>query len=139
MEIIKSRDGRVLVLAVKGRLDAAWAEHLDAVITEEARAGSLRLRADLSGVVYLSSAGIGILVKAHQMLAGLGGSFTITQVSPAVRKVLELVGLYELLTGAAAPADDATSRLAMRLVETPHRAFQVSEADPQGPLTVRML
>jgi anti-sigma B factor antagonist len=65
MDVTQSLDGGVLHLKVDGRIDGYWADHLDAALSEVIGAGHHRIAVDCSGVGFLSSAGIGVLVKHH--------------------------------------------------------------------------
>ncbi len=108
MEVQKQQRGNVLELSIKGRLDNYWseylAEHLNTVIND----GAHHLRLDLSQVNYLSSAGIGVLVRIHQQLQAIQGSFVISDASQRVRAVLKLVALEPILFGAT-PGPKATA------------------------------
>lgn len=104
MEITEHRSGDVLTLHVNGRLDSYWAEPLARRLEEVIREGAHRLHLDLSEVVYLSSAGIRILIKFHRQLRNIQGSFTVVQPSPQVKSVLELAGLHLLFGEAPAVA-----------------------------------
>ena len=106
MEIIR-REGAAgaAELEVSGRLDAYWADHLAAAIEESVQAGGHRLRLDMGGVAYMSSAGIRVLLRVRKQLQALGGSFAVVNPSAAVRNVLEMVGLQMLYAEPeAAPA-----------------------------------
>jgi len=97
MEIVKQRSGDFLDVRVTGRLDNHWSEPFDEAIAEMIREGAHHLRLDLSGVNYLSSAGIGALMKAYRDTRELQGSCTIIAASDRVRTILKLVELDELL------------------------------------------
>lgn len=97
MEIVKQRTGDVLEVRVSGRLDNHWSEPFDEAIAEMIREGAHHLRFDLSGVNYLSSAGIGALMKAYRDTRELQGSFLISAASERVRTILRLVELESLL------------------------------------------
>lgn len=101
MEIVKERSGDVLHVRVSGRLDNNWSEPFDEAIEEMIREGAHHLRLDLSGVTYLSSAGIGALMKAYNDTTNLQGSFVIAEASERVRTVLKMVSLDSLLFGSA--------------------------------------
>jgi len=90
-------------LAVSGRLDAYWADHLAAAIEDTVQGGGHRLRLDMAGVGYMSSAGIRVLLRVRKQLQALGGSFTVVNPSAAVRGVLEMVGLQVLFGEPEAP------------------------------------
>ena len=60
-------------LAVNGRIDGYWADHLDSSLAEVVREGQHRVRLDLSRATFISSAGIGVLMRYHKQLARLSG------------------------------------------------------------------
>ncbi|HBA85650.1 MAG TPA: hypothetical protein DCZ95_16335 [Verrucomicrobia bacterium] len=90
------RDG-VLELHLEGRLDAAQAGRVEAELEEAIRNGAQQVRVDLSKVIFVSSAGIRVLLKTYQLLKKLGGTFGVTQPSEQVRTVLALSGLLDML------------------------------------------
>jgi len=87
-------------ILVEGRLDATQSAPLEKEVEEAVRGGRYHIRLNLSRVVFLSSAGIRMLLKSHQMLRKLNGSFGVLEPSPAVLSVLELSGLMNLVAGA---------------------------------------
>src|SRR5262249_30670598 len=100
MEIIRKRhDGDEAEVKVRGRLDAYWVDHAAAELDELVRAGAHRLWVDCSEVTYLSSLGIGLLLRLQKELKGLGGAFKIHSPSEPVREVLNLAKLLPLLVG----------------------------------------
>ena len=99
MEIVKERSGDYLDVRVSGRLDNHWSTPFDEAIEEMVREGAHHLRVDLSDVTYLSSAGIGALMKAYSDTTNLQGSFVISGASERVRMVLKMVALEGLLFG----------------------------------------
>lgn len=106
MQITRTTVGHALLLAISGRLDGYWAADLGTALADAVRDGHHHLRVDLSEVTFLSSAGIGALLKAFKQLRRIDGSLAIVHPSPAVRIVLDMSGLGTLMledSGAAAP------------------------------------
>jgi anti-anti-sigma factor len=52
---------------------------------------------DLTGVTIVASAGLGILVRLHTRLKGLGGGLAIYGCSPKIREIIDLVMLTSIL------------------------------------------
>ena len=96
-------------IQVEGRLDATQAGPLEKEVEEAVRGGRYHIRLNLNRVVFLSSAGIRVLLKSHQMLRKLNGSFGVLDPSPAVLSVLELSGLMNLVAGAQPVAAAASA------------------------------
>jgi anti-anti-sigma factor len=100
MEILRRRHERdEAEVELRGRLDAYWADHLARDLDELVRGGAHRLWLDLSGVTYLSSAGVGLLVRFQKELNQLGGSFQVINPSESVKEVLTVVRVHALLVG----------------------------------------
>jgi anti-anti-sigma factor len=107
MEVTKRQVGDWQEVAVSGRLDAYWADHLSRALDEVIRGGARQVRLDLGEVEYLSSAGIRVLLKYYKQLKGSQGTFLVSDASAPVKMVLALAGFEELLglksMSAAAP------------------------------------
>ena len=84
-------------VTVAGDIDAssAWplGQRLDEVI--ESTTGTVIVK--MSGVTFLDSTGIRVLVAAHQRLSALRRSLTLRDPSSSTRRVLELTGLSHVL------------------------------------------
>lgn len=97
MQITQHRDDELLELRLAGRIDATWGEHLSTTIEEAVRAGSHRVALNCSGVDYISSLGIGVIVTQYKSLQAVNGSLTVTNPSKFVREILTTVGLAGIL------------------------------------------
>jgi anti-anti-sigma factor len=96
-----------LELVIAGRLDGYWAEHLEAGLANAVREGHHQLRLDLSSVSFISSAGVGVLVKFYKRLDAIKGALVIERASGPVRAVLDMTRLTALLVDDT-PDDPAT-------------------------------
>jgi anti-anti-sigma factor len=75
-----------------GRLDTDTAPELDNALNKVLeQKGINRLVFDLSGLDYLSSAGIRCFVRARKAIEPGGGTVAILNPQPPVRKVLDIV------------------------------------------------
>lgn len=95
MVIAKKTEGDRMIIAVTGRVDTTTAPELDAGLK---LAGNETLTLDLSGVPYMSSAGLRCLLTAQKTMMAGGGSITIVGVQAAVREVLDITGFSSILT-----------------------------------------
>lgn len=109
MEIMAEISGEVRKLKVKGRLDGYWADHLAKALEEEIHRGSHHLLLDLSEVVFLSSAGIRVLVRYYKQLKEIRGSLQVSEASDPVRKVLEISRLTGILLAGESTAAVVTA------------------------------
>ena len=79
-------------LKLVGRLDTDTAPQLDGELNKVlGRKDIKRLVFDLSGLDYLSSAGIRCFVRARKVVEPGGGTVAIVNPQPGVRKVLDIV------------------------------------------------
>lgn len=82
-----------VVLLVTGEIDMLTAPALDRRLTESTVGGHRRVVVDLTGVTFLSSAGITILVQHTATAAERGVRLPIVATGTAVLRPLELTGL----------------------------------------------
>ena len=78
---------------LSGELDSANAGALDASLAPLTGDGSARLIFDLSGLRFMDSAGIAVLLGVAAKVAAV----RLRDASPAVRRVIELTGLSDVL------------------------------------------
>ena len=135
MEIFTQQLADALEVKVKGRLDNYWSEHLRRNLEELIRGGAHHLRLNFSGVSFLSSAGVGLLVRFYRQLKAIGGSFVIITPSDHVKLVIELCHLSPLLLSHQPVASAAVPQAEPRRFTTSAAAFEVIERSITRPLT----
>ena len=79
----------VLLLSVDGELDIGSADALRAALDAAERESDI-VRLDTQDVQFLDSSALGVLLASAQRLAARGGRLELTNVSPAVRRILEI-------------------------------------------------
>jgi anti-anti-sigma factor len=90
----EERDDEVVV-DVRGEIDLSTAPVLDQRLSELADAQTLVV--DLTGVTFLDSSGLGVLVRTSNKLEDHGGVIRLVVNHPQVLKVLEITGLASTL------------------------------------------
>lgn len=94
ISIEKSTQGSTVTLAVTGEVDVSNASELraqaDAVLTDGFTG---ELVVDLSGVPYIDSTGIGVLVGAAHRAQEAGASLAVANPQKNVERVLGLLGV----------------------------------------------
>ena len=140
MEITPHVTGNIIDLRVQGRLDGYWAGHLDANLADVVREGYHRIRLNLSQVSFLSSAGIGVIMKYYKQLASIHGSLAVVEPSTPVRAVLEITRLTGFLIKPeeAAPETAVGLRLARRITRN-GTVFDVFDVAPGATLGCRAI
>jgi anti-sigma B factor antagonist len=96
MTINVERDFELVTLEITGRLDTTTAPNLESVINELPE-DTKEFIFDVSGVEYISSAGIRVLLGAYKKMNTNQGIMRIEKANDMVREVFEMTGLLELL------------------------------------------
>ena len=95
MELRKEVNGSSLTIALDGRLDITTAPQLEAEISG-GLSGITDLTIDMAKLVYVSSAGLRVLLKA-QKLMNKQGKMTVKNASQEIKEIFEVTGFDELL------------------------------------------
>lgn len=95
MEIKKTQEGTNLVLVLDGRLDTKAAPELEAAL--DGLSGIERLTLDMSGVAYIASAGLRVLLSAQKIM-NKQGSMMLENVCEDAREVFDMTGFSDILT-----------------------------------------
>ncbi|MBO4377375.1 MAG: STAS domain-containing protein [Clostridia bacterium] len=95
MTISKQQNGTALTLALQGRLDTVTSPEVEAEL-KNSLDGVDSLVLDLSGLEYISSAGLRVLLSAHKTMSGRSG-MKVTNAGEIVREVFEVTGFSDIL------------------------------------------
>jgi len=93
MQISEERYGDALVLTLAGRIDNSTTETIETELdlyVASCRSGSDRLVLDFSGVDYISSVGLRVLMLAAKHAREQGGTIVVAALQPVVREIFEI-------------------------------------------------
>lgn len=97
MNIIKSTENDTMFLKLEGRLDTNTAPQL-----EEELNSSLpdikELVLDFKSLMYVSSAGLRVILSAQKMMLAAGGNMAVRNVNESVMDIFEMTGFTGILT-----------------------------------------
>ena len=96
MNIDKICDGEKLSIALSGRLDTTTAPKLEAELKQSVD-GIKELVFDFSGVEYISSAGLRVLLAAQKVM-NRQGRMKLVGVHADVMEIFEITGFSDILT-----------------------------------------
>ncbi len=96
MTVNIERNYELVTLGISGRLDTATAPNLEKIINEFPE-DTKEFVFDMSGVEYISSAGIRVLLGAYKKMNLNQGTMRIEKASDMVREVFEMTGLSQML------------------------------------------
>ena len=98
MEIKTANNEGKTVIAVNGRVDTSTAPELEQAINREIDAGNRKILLNFSGVTYISSGGLRVLLATAKKLKNPGDKFGICSLAPEVMKILKLAGFTSIFT-----------------------------------------
>ncbi len=139
MEIIRKSSGETVELRINGRLDAYWSADFTNEMNAVIREGAHHIRLDLSGLGYISSAGIRVLLQLYQQLQAIQGSLSISQLSSQAQSVLDLAGLKDLLYEKPVAGTPVKTMPAGRIMETPSANIEVFPLRQNATLQCNLL
>ncbi|MFI1167425.1 STAS domain-containing protein [Streptomyces sp. NPDC020801] len=83
----------VALLTVEGYLDVDTATELQAHLANQLHHGRRHFLLELSGVPFMDSSGMNIILRVYQEVRERPGSVHIIDPTPAVRRILDLTGV----------------------------------------------
>jgi len=96
MKINKTQDGSKLTLTFEGRLDSSSAPQLEMELKANLEAIT-ELVLDFAELVYLSSAGLRVILAAQKQM-NKQGKMVIVKVNETIMEIFEVTGFAEILT-----------------------------------------
>jgi anti-anti-sigma factor len=97
LEVDISRAGHTDVLDVRGELDAGSALALAGPLTDIANDGDSHVVLDLSGLSFMDSTGMSVLLNARRRLTRQGRNLLVVCPSGPVMRLFELTSLIDTL------------------------------------------
>ena len=92
-----NRNGNT-ILSVNGRIDTLTAPELEQAINMEIGRENKKILLDFSGVSYISSGGLRVLLATAKKLKNPGDKFGICSLQPDVLKVFRLAGFTSIFS-----------------------------------------
>jgi anti-sigma B factor antagonist/stage II sporulation protein AA (anti-sigma F factor antagonist) len=89
--------GDILILRLSGRLDAVSSPSAECKVFDYINAGHHKLLLDFSGIDYLSSAGMRMLLSVTKKLKALSGKVVLVSVTLNVMDILKMSGFEHVL------------------------------------------
>lgn len=97
LTIEPTRQDAALTLQLTGRLDTNTAPQLEQYL-EQALPGVTHLVLDFAQLVYLSSAGLRVLLKTRKQMDRQQGDLVVRHVNAMIQEVFEVTGFADILT-----------------------------------------
>jgi len=91
------REGKT-ILSIAGRIDTSTAPDLEQAINRQIDEQKRLILLDFSGVTYISSGGLRVLLATAKKLKNPGDKFALCSLSPEVLKILKLAGFTSIFS-----------------------------------------
>jgi anti-sigma B factor antagonist len=98
LSITSGRDGDVHTIALSGELDLANAPEVERQLTGAEAADATSIVLDLSGLTFIDSTGIRMIVSADARSRANSHRLTLLRGSPAVQRVFVISGIDKIVT-----------------------------------------
>ena len=106
VSVTSDRSGGVLTVAVSGEVDLASAPDVEQAIADALRTdGVTTVQVDLSGVRFLDSSGIALLLRGRRDADERAVGYRVTGVRGIAKQVLELTGVLAHLSSGPTGTD----------------------------------
>jgi anti-anti-sigma factor len=98
MQIADARVNGIVAVAPAGRIDSSTAPVLEQHLLGLLAGGERRIVVDFSGVDYISSAGLRVMLVLARRVRDANGQLGLCAMGDAVRQVFQLAGFLPLFT-----------------------------------------
>lgn len=106
MNVTFESAGSAIIASVEGRLDSVTSPSVEAQLTSRIASGGLVL--DFTGLDYISSAGLRVVLSLAKRLKQANTAFILAGLRPQIRDVFEISGFLRILDIAETRADALT-------------------------------
>ena len=96
MEITEDKTGTVIILALKGRLDANTSNSLQEKLFASIDGGANRFAVNFADLDYISSAGSRVLLLAMKKLKSIHGKIVLYALRDQIQEVFDIAGFSSL-------------------------------------------
>ena len=96
MEIAISRDGKTIIVSLKGRMDAITAPELEKKVNGLINEGSNCFVIDFEELEYISSMGLRVILSIAKQLKSQEGQLSVSNLKGVVKEVFEMSGLSSI-------------------------------------------
>jgi anti-anti-sigma factor len=88
---VHGKEKGVCTVSVSGSLDTATYAELEEALEPVLAASTKVLMINMAGLTYISSMGIGVIIKARQAMEDAGGTLIMTNLQPQIKAVFEII------------------------------------------------
>jgi len=130
MKIRRQTHGEAIAFSLEGQLDMYGSPELRDHVRDAVQSAPRLVVVDLSGVTYMDSTGLAVLIEALRATRAKGGEFRLSGLSPVVMNQMRMLGILSVL--------DARPTLADALADLSHGPQELRCLLTQCPGTLRL-
>ncbi|MFH1491175.1 MAG: STAS domain-containing protein [Pseudomonadota bacterium] len=97
MEIQAEKNDRALILSIKGKMDTNSSPEFEKQLSEWIAGGEKIFLLELSGLDYISSAGLRSILSTAKKLKGMEGKLLLASLQGVVREVFDMSGFSSII------------------------------------------
>ena len=87
----------IVSVKLSGELTAFQCDYVFKCIEKQVKQGITKLIIDCNDLRYISSAGLGMLMRVHTRMKKLGGDVKLARVQGTIAKMIHLVGMNKVI------------------------------------------
>ena len=91
------KDEDIVSVMLSGELTAFQCDYVFKCIEKQVKHGTEKLIIDCNDLSYISSAGLGMLMRVHTRMKKLGGDVKLARVKGTIAKMINLVGMNKVI------------------------------------------
>ncbi|CAN7530131.1 STAS domain-containing protein [Rhizobium sp. LjRoot30] len=95
VDVVFEKINAVTVASIAGRLDGVSSPQVERALIGQLDANRLIL--DISGLNYISSAGLRVILMVAKRLKQIGSTFTIVGIQPHIQELFEISGFLTII------------------------------------------
>jgi len=96
MEIREDKRGDIVIVGLKGRLDASTSNRLEERLLALIDGGEKRFVIDFSQLDYISSSGLRVLLMAAKRLRDANGKIVLSSLKDHIKEVFDIAGFSSI-------------------------------------------
>lgn len=98
MEVTDSKNGNFLVIGITGRLDTSNYGELETKLLGFIESGEINIVLNCSGLSYISSSGLRVLLMALKKITAVNGRFYLCCLQENIMKIFEIAGFTSIFS-----------------------------------------
>ena len=96
MDMTEDKREEVIILGLRGRLDASTSKGLEEKLTALTEGGEKRLVVEFSQLDYISSSGLRVLLVAAKNLTRANGKIVLSSLKDHIKEVFDITGFSSI-------------------------------------------